>query len=51
MRSNKVNYLVVGSFVILSLIGIVIAVAWLSGRTGPTDSYYAVYNNLSLIHI
>ncbi len=47
MRSNKVNYLVVGSFVILSLIGIVIAVAWLSGRTGPTDSYYAVYNNVT----
>jgi len=47
LRSNKINYLVVGSFVILSLVGIVIAVAWLSGRTGPTDSYYAVYENVT----
>lgn len=47
MRSNKVNYLVVGSFVLVSLVGLVVAVAWLSGRTGPTDSYYAVYSNVT----
>ncbi|MEQ8665759.1 MAG: MlaD family protein [Rhodospirillales bacterium] len=47
MRSNKVNYLVVGSFVILTMIGLVVTVAWLSGRTGPTDSYHAVYNNVT----
>ena len=47
MRSNKVNYLVVGSFVIATLVGLVVSVAWLSGRTGPTDSYFAVYNNVT----
>lgn len=47
MRSNKINYLVVGTFVIMMLVGIVVTVAWLSGRTGPTDSYYAVYTNVT----
>lgn len=47
MRSNKINYLVVGSFVIAMIVGIVVSVAWLSGRTGPTDSYYAVYTNVT----
>jgi len=30
LRSNKVNYLVVGTFVIVMMVGIVIAVAWLT---------------------
>ncbi len=47
MRSNKINYLVVGSFVILTLIGMVISVAWLTGRTGPTDEYHAYYRNVT----
>lgn len=47
MRSNKINYLMVGSFVILMLIGMVVTIAWLSGRTGPTDSYYSVYSNVT----
>jgi len=47
LRSNKINYLVVGSFVIMMLVGVVVTVAWLSGRTGPTDSYYAVYTNVT----
>lgn len=47
MRSNKINYLVVGSFVLIVLIGLVVAVAWLTGRTGPTDSYYAIYRNVT----
>ncbi len=47
MRSNKINYLVVGSFVLISIIGLVIAVAWLTGRTGPTESYHAIYRNVT----
>ncbi|MEX2450764.1 MAG: MlaD family protein [Rhodospirillales bacterium] len=35
-----------GSFVAASLVGLVIAVALLTGRTGATDSYYAVYKNV-----
>ncbi len=47
MRSNKINYLVVGSFVLIILIGLFVAVAWLTGRTGPTESYHAVYRNVT----
>lgn len=47
MRSTKLNYALVGLFVLASLIGMVVAVALLTGRTGATDSYYAIYNNVS----
>lgn len=47
MRSNKINYAVVGSFVIVMAVLLVIAVAWLTGRTGPTDPYFAVYRNVT----
>lgn len=47
MRSNKINYLVVGSFVLITLIGLIIAIAWLTGRTGPTESYHAIYRNVT----
>ena len=47
MRSNKINYLVVGSFVLICLVGLVVAIAWLTGRTGPTESYYAIYRNVT----
>ncbi len=47
MRSNKVNYLVVGTFVIAALAGLVVSVAWLMGQTGPTESHYAIYRNVT----
>jgi len=47
MRSNKINYLVVGSFVLICLVGLVVAVAWLTGRTGPVESYHAIYRNVT----
>lgn len=47
MRSNKINYLVVGSFVLLSIITLIVAVAWLTGRTGPTEGYHAIYRNVT----
>lgn len=47
MRSNKVNYLVVGTFVLLMIGGLVVSVAWLLGQTGPTDSYHAIYRNVT----
>lgn len=47
MRSNKINYLVVGCFVLITLVGLVIAIAWLTGRTGPTESYHAIYRNVT----
>lgn len=47
MRSNKINYVAVGAFVCASLVGLVIAIALLTGRTGATDSYFATYKNIS----
>lgn len=47
MRSNRLNYFVVGLFVIASVVGLVVAVAVLSGRTGATDNYIAIYRNVT----
>ncbi len=47
MRSSKINYLAVGVFVIAMIAGLVVSVALLTGRTGPTDAYYAVYTNVT----
>ncbi len=49
MKSNKINYAVVGSFVLAILAGLVISVAMLTGRTGATDTYFAVYDNVTNI--
>ena len=47
MKSNRINYVIVGGFVIVMLVGLVTAVAMLTGRTGATDAYYAVYDNVT----
>jgi phospholipid/cholesterol/gamma-HCH transport system substrate-binding protein len=47
MRSNKINYLIVGSFVIVVLVGLVSSIAILSGQTGPTEAYHAYYRNVT----
>ena len=47
MRSSKLNYMVVGLFVI-AMAGVLIgAIALLTGRTGAVDNYYAVYSNVT----
>ncbi len=47
MRSNRINYIAVGAFVILVVAGLVVAVTLLSGRTGATTSYFTVYDNVA----
>ncbi len=49
MKSNRINYAVVGSFVLAIIAGLVISVAMLTGRTGATDAYFAVYDNVTNI--
>ena len=46
MRNNKINYVIVGAFVSVALVSMVIAIALLTGRTGATDSYNAMYKNV-----
>jgi phospholipid/cholesterol/gamma-HCH transport system substrate-binding protein len=47
MKSDRINYIVVGGFVILMLAGIVVSVAMLAGRTGATDTYYTTYEDVT----
>ncbi len=47
MKSDRINYVIVGGFVILMLTGIVTSVAMLSGRTGATDTYYTSYEDVT----
>jgi phospholipid/cholesterol/gamma-HCH transport system substrate-binding protein len=47
MRNSKINYVAVGAFVSATLVGMIITIALLTGRTGATDSYYAMYRNVS----
>lgn len=47
MKSHKINYLVVGTFVVLMLAATIAAIAILSGRTGASDPYYTRYQDVS----
>lgn len=47
MKSNKINYLLVGGFVIAMTVALVFVTAVLSGRTGATDAYFAIYKNVT----
>ncbi len=47
MRSNRINYVAVGLFVLLAAAGFVVAIALLTGRTGATDEYFTRYDNVA----
>ncbi|OHC76270.1 MAG: hypothetical protein A3G18_06355 [Rhodospirillales bacterium RIFCSPLOWO2_12_FULL_58_28] len=47
MKNDKINYLVVGCFVLIMLVGLVYSIAMLSGRTIATDAYYVIYKNVT----
>ncbi len=47
MRTSKINYFIVGMFVITMIVALVISVALLTGRTGATDGYHAYYSNVT----
>jgi phospholipid/cholesterol/gamma-HCH transport system substrate-binding protein len=46
VRDDRRNYVLVGSFVIAMVVALLVWIALLSGRTGPTDGYYIVYDNV-----
>lgn len=45
MKSDRVNYVVVGAFVLAMIGGIIVFIALLTGRTGGTDTYYTSYTD------
>ena len=47
MKTSKISYLIVGCFVLASIAGMVATIALLTGRTGATDEYHIVYNNVA----
>jgi len=47
MKSRKINYVVVGGFVIAMLAALTFSMAMLSGHSGDTEDYYVVYDNVS----
>lgn len=47
MQDSRINYVVVGAFVTAMLVAIVVTLSILSGRTGSTDTYFTVYDNVT----
>ncbi len=47
MRTSKINYFIVGIFVIAAIAGLIGSVALLTGRTGASDRYLAYYSNVT----
>jgi phospholipid/cholesterol/gamma-HCH transport system substrate-binding protein len=47
MQDSRINYVVVGAFVTAMVVAFVIVISVLSGRTGATDSYYTIYDNVT----
>jgi phospholipid/cholesterol/gamma-HCH transport system substrate-binding protein len=47
MRDDRINYVLVGGFVLSMVGGLVLALAVLTGRTGATDTYYTLYDDVT----
>ena len=47
MYKQKINYVIIGIFVIAMLTASVVSLALLAGRTGPTDRYFIVLDNVA----
>jgi phospholipid/cholesterol/gamma-HCH transport system substrate-binding protein len=47
MRNVRINYAMVGAFVVLMLATLMVVVATLTGRTGSTDTYYTHFPNVT----
>ena len=46
MKDDQRNYIIVGAFVLAAVSTLLVWLALLSGRTGPTDAYFVVYDNV-----
>jgi len=47
MKHDNVNYLVVGSFVLTILVGLIVTLAWIAETSGPSDDYTTTYKNVA----
>jgi phospholipid/cholesterol/gamma-HCH transport system substrate-binding protein len=46
MQDSRINYVLVGAFVAAMLVAFIVVVSMLAGRSGATDPYFTVYNNV-----
>jgi len=46
MQDSRINYVVVGAFVTAMIVAFVVIISVLAGRSGATDEYFTVYNNV-----
>jgi len=51
VKHDRVNYLTVGLFVLAMLVALMVLLAMVTGRTGPTDRYSAVFPNVSGLNL
>ena len=47
MKRENINYIVVGSFVLIVVACFFAFLYQITGNTGPTDKYYVTYNNVT----
>ncbi|HSR62549.1 MAG TPA: MlaD family protein [Gammaproteobacteria bacterium] len=47
MKRENINYMVVGVFVLIMLGAFFVVMYKITGRTGPADEYYVVYDNVA----
>ncbi len=47
MRDGKQNYVIVGGFVVAMVTALIVWIALVSGRTGATDDYYVLFEDVS----
>ena len=47
MKRENINYFVVGIFVVIMSISFFVVLYKVTGRTGPTDTYYVMYDNVT----
>ncbi len=47
MKRDNVNYLLVGTFVLIMLTLLMVALYLITGRSGPTDEYHVNYRNVT----
>ncbi len=47
MRDDRRNYVVVGVFVLAMVAALIVWIVKVSGPTGPTDGYFAVFDNVA----
>ncbi|MDH5437080.1 MAG: MCE family protein, partial [Gammaproteobacteria bacterium] len=47
MRNDKINYMVVGSFVLSAFVVLIGVLFYITGNTGDKEKYYSIYSNVS----